>query len=64
VGAIDVEIASNIRSQEDNSYQVGSASVPNRESAEDNKSSETMFSGRHPQDTYASMLRPRGIEMF
>jgi hypothetical protein len=45
--AIDIELTSHIKSQEDNSYQVGSSSVPNRESAEDNKSSETMFSGRH-----------------
>ncbi len=35
-------------------------SVPNKE--EDNKSSETVLSGRHIQENFN--LRPRGIEMF
>ena len=33
-------------------------------SIEDNKSSETMVSGRHLQEHYQQLLRPRGIDMF
>jgi hypothetical protein len=43
---------------------VASSSVGNRETIEDNKSSETVFSGRHMPDAYNSILRPRGIELY
>jgi hypothetical protein len=33
-------------------------------SIEENKSSETMVSGRHMQEHYQQLLRPRGMDMF
>jgi hypothetical protein len=41
-----------------------SSSVANRETIEDGKSSDTIFSGRNMPDAYNSILRPRGVEMY
>jgi len=65
---IDIEISSSGIPIPQSSPKVkesaASNSVANKETIEDGKSSETIFSGRHMPDAYNSILRPRGVEMY
>ena len=65
---IDIEITSSSQPPSQITPKVkvtmGSSSVGNPEILEDNKSSETVFSGRHIPDAYNSILRPKGIELY
>lgn len=64
---IDIEIKSTGMPQPQPSPKVqitGSNSIANRESIEDGKSSETVFSGRNLPNAYNTILRPRGMELY
>jgi hypothetical protein len=65
---IDIEISSSGMPPAQTSPKIkvtgASSSVANRETIEDGKSSETIFSGRNMPDAYNTILRPRGVEIY